>query len=128
MLALLNVWRRFAREVELLRALFRRQLPLLLGSALWLKAEPTAVQSYALIRLHDAWARYTRTLVLSSAYPCVTLAGVQIPRSPLLPTKGSALDALRSTYPPRRQKRALWEPRWFDATEAITAAQQLQIG
>ena len=126
-LALGGVLRRFVREVELLRAAFVRQLPLLTGRGLWLEAEPIAIQSYAIIRLHDAWARYSRSLVLSSAYPCRTLTGVPISRSPLLPSGGSALDTLRSTYPPKRQKKALWEPRWFDSTEAITAAQQLQI-
>src|SRR5689334_23093201 len=64
----------------------------------------------AVIRLHDAWARCCRDLVIVSACGnTTTLGGSALARSPLVNGKvGSVVPALLSTYKNRRT-----EPKWF---------------
>jgi len=77
----------------------------------------------AVIRLHDAWARFCRELIVLSAFGrTVTLSGVPIPpchRSIkrchlVIPTL-----LVRGGY--------RFEPRWADSTACIRAAQRLAI-
>lgn len=89
---------------------------------------PAAAQSYAIIRLHDAWARFCRELVLLSAQgKVITATGNYVPRSPVVAQRQSPLDALKSTYSSRRQSWVLWEPKWFDPSETVDAAARLKI-
>lgn len=77
----------------------------------------------AVIRLHDAWARFCRELVIRSA-GCTpyTATGLRLNRVPGVGRRADVVPQLLSTYPNRR-----YEPRWHDAVECINAAQRLRI-
>jgi len=76
------------------------------------------------VRIHDAWARSCRKLILLSAQGGITtLGGISLPRSSQVASHQSPLDALKPMYPNRH----FWEPKWFDTGKAIEAAQKLQI-
>lgn len=79
-----------------------------------------------LVRLHDSWARNCRDLVIRSACGnTTTLGGVALSRSALVSGgHGSVIPALQATY--RRTRLA--EPKWFDVTECVDAAQRLGLG
>lgn len=120
--------RAFQKETALLRRLFQRQAPYSSHIGLWRNPDPTAVQSYSVVRLHDAWARFCRELVLlSAAGDTTTAASVYVPRSPLVGPYQNPLDVLKSTYSRRRQRFVLWEPKWYDPADAVQAAQALRI-
>lgn len=75
------------------------------------------------IRMHDAWARFCREMVILSAYGnTITLAGSALPSSrPDIGDPGSVIPILLSL---KKSKR---EPRWASATACIDAAQKLSI-
>lgn len=119
----------FVKEAVLLELLFDDQVHHVRRTGLWINPGPTAIQSYAVMRLHDAWARFCRRLVLRCARgKLVTAGGSYVPRSPTVRSSRSPLDALKSTYPAGRQNWRVWEPRWFDPDQAIDAAKRLGIG
>ena len=119
---------RFVKEVVLLRTIFEENPRVLPYDGIWLDLHALPAQSYALIRLHDAWARYCRTLILASAAgKAETRSGVYVPPSPLISTQGNALLALRATFSPRQQRRVFWEPDWYKPHEAIEAATRLMV-
>lgn len=78
----------------------------------------------AIIRLHDAWARFCRQLIILSAFGrTTTLGGVQLPPcSSTITKKHLVIPTLLSTY-----KKRSFEPRWADAKECIDAGQRLVI-
>ena len=126
MRSLTHCLHRFQREGRLLWLLFRDNRPHSHG--LWLCPQETAGQSYAVLRLHEAWARFCRELVLTSARgQVVTSTGAVVRRSPLVSQMRTPLVVLKASYPPSRQRKFLWEPKWFDAGEAIDAARRLKI-
>jgi hypothetical protein len=77
----------------------------------------------AVVRLHDAWARFCRELVILSAYGnIVTLGGMSLTCS------RPDIDSLASVIPILlKLKRAKWEPRWASSAACIDAAQNLTI-
>jgi hypothetical protein len=79
----------------------------------------------AIIRLHDAWARFCRRLIILSAFGrTTTLGGVRLPPCSAAITKQHlVIPTLLSKY-----KRRSIEPRWADATECIDAGKRLAIG
>ncbi len=79
----------------------------------------------AVIRLHDAWARFCRELIVLSAFGrTTTLSGVFLPPcNPSIKRHHLVIPALLAT--PGKGYR--FEPRWADATECIKAAQRLAI-
>jgi hypothetical protein len=80
----------------------------------------------ATIGLQDRWGSFCRSLILVSAVgPARTSSGMGIPRQN--PTAAEALRVLRSSFTGRSKKSATWEPKWFDPSEAIDAAQRLGI-
>ena len=71
----------------------------------------------AIIRLHDAWARFCRQLIILSAFGrTTTLGGVQLPPC-------SSVDDNKKTFgysdPCYRRTRRSFEPRWADAKEWV---------
>jgi hypothetical protein len=78
----------------------------------------------SVIRLHDAWARFCRELIILSAFGhTTTLGGVQLkPSHSAISGRHSVVPVLLSTY-----KRKKTEPRWADAAECIDAAYRLSI-
>lgn len=80
----------------------------------------------AVVRLHDAWARFCRELIIRSARGrTVTLTGTRLhPSHSAIVKRSSVIPLLISMYPRRRR----FEPRWADATECIEAGTRLAIG
>lgn len=78
------------------------------------------------IRLHDAWARFCRELIILSAFGRTrTLSGVPLaPCSAAITSRSLVVPTLFSTY---KKKKIRFEPRWADATECINAGQRLLI-
>jgi hypothetical protein len=80
----------------------------------------------AVIRLHDAWARFCRELIILSAFGhTVTLSGVQLnPSSAAIRSRSLVIPVLLSTY---HRKGRVFEPKWADAGECVDAARRLSI-
>lgn len=120
--------RAFQREVHLLASLFESQTNSVGTQGFWTSPPRFAAQSYSIVRLHDSWARFCRTLILTSATGNVsTLSGSHVTRSPAVASGQSSLDALKATYTRNQRRRVLWEPRWYEPTDAIEAAGRLQV-
>jgi hypothetical protein len=78
----------------------------------------------AVIRLHDAWARFCRELIILSAYGrTITLGGLQLkPCSASIQRRSSVVPLLLSKY-----KKRTYEPKWGDAADCVDAASRLSI-
>jgi hypothetical protein len=76
------------------------------------------------IRMHDAWARFCREIVITSAIGnTVTISGLPVSRCHVTVTDhGSAVAYLLSTYKKRR-----YEPKWGDVQECIDAASRFRV-
>jgi hypothetical protein len=76
------------------------------------------------IRLHDSWARVCREIVILSALGnTTTLGGSVLSPSPRgISGRTAVIPSLLSTYHKKK-----YEPKWYDATECIDAAQRLAI-
>jgi len=75
----------------------------------------------AVIRIYDAWARYSRELIVLSAWGnSLTLSGVVLPA--VVKKRSDVIPTLLATY--RKKK---YEPKWASATECIDAANRLKI-
>lgn len=74
----------------------------------------------AVLRLHDAWARFCREVVFMSA-SCrpYTLTGNRLPFAPDITCRRDVMSKLMTV---RRV-----EPKWYDAMECVTASRQLRI-
>jgi hypothetical protein len=80
-------------------------------------------QEMCVIRLLDAWARFCRELVLTSASKQPeTAGGIRLPLAPGIKDRKDALKALRAVY-----TRFPWEPRWVDPQSCLNAANILKI-
>jgi len=128
--ALIVAYRRFAKQVMRQREIFLLALdgkytldnhtPLINRSGAW----------YCLIRLHDAWADFCRSVILLSAGGGVlTRGGTIVARSPLVGAGDDALTVLKTQWKRKRlgsmQKQG---PPVYLPSVAITAAQLLSIG
>jgi hypothetical protein len=116
---------------------FQKPLSRLRGESAWIQSEfLNAVASgnrrlqqlaceMAVVRLHDAWARFCRELIVLSAFGRTeTLSGIPLPpchRS--VKRRHHVVPYLFATSGPRYR----FEPRWADATACITAATRLRI-
>ena len=75
------------------------------------------------MRLHDAWARFCRELIVISAYAKpITTQAQQVQRAPQIKKRNDVIPKLMSTYKKRR-----FEPKWYDAAECLDAAKRLKI-
>jgi hypothetical protein len=114
--------RKFVRETALLESLIDTQAGAQ-WSGLWGSPVVASVRSFSVIRLHDAWARFCRGLVLTSAAGDVfTGGGAKLHRSKIVPNNVTPIDFLISTYTHRRR-----EPDWWDVAAATAAANKLGV-
>jgi hypothetical protein len=76
------------------------------------------------IRAYDAWARFCRELIITSAYGnTVTLGGATLAKSlPAISNRASVVPVLLSTY-----KRNRYEPDWDRANDCVDAGTRLAI-
>jgi hypothetical protein len=80
----------------------------------------------AVEKLQDRWSHFCREVVLLSACGLIrTTSGVVLPRG--IRGREAALIELRQTFTGRSSKGRFWEPKWFDASEAIDSALRLSI-
>jgi hypothetical protein len=93
----------------------------------WVCAQPAWKHSdfareMALIRLHDAWARFCREVIVVSAYgKVVTLGGMRLDTSlPSIKSRSDVIPVLVALNSGRF-------PKWFAAGDCIRAANQLKI-
>lgn len=76
------------------------------------------------IRLHDAWTRFCREVIIRSAIGNInTLGGMRLVPVVGVTDRASAIEALMNTY-----RKRTYEPRWGDASECLDAATRLKIG
>jgi hypothetical protein len=79
----------------------------------------------AIVRLHDAWARYCRELIILSAFGrTITLGGTPLPPCHHSIKRCHLVIPLLKTIMGGRYR---FEPRWADAAKCIQAAQLLGI-
>ena len=77
----------------------------------------------AVVRLHDAWGRFCRELIVSSA-GCrpFTASGVRLARPSAIQGRSDVIPFLLSTY-----KNRVYEPRWAVSHDCLDAAQRIGI-
>ena len=112
----------FAVETEFLTEQFRTPLP---GKPFDTQcAEPHKMtRQMCAVRLHDAWARFCRELVIQSASrEPIDISGATIPLAPGIASPVDVIPTLLATFAKKR-----FEPRWYDASECIDAAQRLRL-
>jgi hypothetical protein len=77
-----------------------------------------------IVLLHDAWARFCRSLIIvSAANNTISVKGHRISKLSGIKNRSDVIPKLLSTY-----KKKKFEPRWADAGECIDAAYRLRIG
>ncbi len=85
---------------------------------------PVQAREMSVIRLHDAWARFCRELIIISSYARpYSINGVIVPKAPDIRSRGDAISRAKI----KTRKGGRREPRWADANESISAAQRLSI-
>jgi hypothetical protein len=121
--SLLGCYRRFLAESTWLLVAFDEALA---GGKAGAPMSPVHRLSgeMTVIRLHDAWGRFCRELVVSSA-ACrpLTASGVRLPRPPGIRGRRDVVPYLLASY----RKRRTYEPKWAVAAECLDAAQRIGI-
>ena len=115
-------YRKFLRETEQLT-----QVLVTLGhlpSSGWAEKEKEKlVAEMCVMCLHDAWARFCRELVVTSAYAePLTATGTRVPKVQGIQRRSQVIPRLLSTY-----KRRTQEPSWYLARDCIDASSRLQL-
>lgn len=81
------------------------------------------IREMCMIRLHDAWARFCRELVVLSAYAQpLTADGRRVTRAPGIQNRRQVIPALLATY-----RRRTAEPPWHIPSDCLDAAKRLNI-
>lgn len=122
---LLETYKHFASEAQ--RAFTGFEAPLPVGTEFFedcIVAHPYSSEMVVL-RIHDAWARFCRNLILVSAYGNpLTASGIVIQRVRGFNNQSDVLTWLRTDFHRPYQN---WEPRWHIAHTSIDAAQRLGV-
>ena len=94
------------------------------GALTPLRQDSRLAAEMTVIRLHDAWARFCRELIVLSAYGGInTLSGLLLTKShPAIGVRGDVVPVLIGTF-----RKKLTEPLWYAATECIDAGQRLHV-
>ena len=115
-----STYRKFARECSLLCSAF--------DSAVNTNCQSECrgnqfIREMSVIRLHDAWNRFCRELILSSASrKPITASGTRLSRAPGVNSYKDAVTVLLSTYTRRKT-----EPAWHNPNECLDAANRLKV-
>jgi len=121
-MSLLELYKRFAKETIMLTNILESTVTPRISSSIDEK-ELRLSREMCVVRLHDAWARFCRELVVISAYAKpFTAQGQQVQRAPGIKRRNEVISKLLSTY---RKKR--FEPKWYDTLECLDAAKRLKI-
>jgi len=116
-----DLYRRFVKESETVMAAFKARL-----------IEESCVPPHRMgremcvVRLHDAWERTCKELIIASA--CeepVTALGQTVSR--VVPSRQQVLPQLRATFTGITRKQRYWEPAWGDPRSLLDTAQRLGL-
>lgn len=90
---------------------------------------PNSLVDGLVVRLHDAWVRLCRELIIrSAAQEPMSLTGMRVIKAPGIHTRADVIPKLSVIYPPiGRTRPPYWEPRWGDITECLRAASVLRL-
>jgi hypothetical protein len=124
LLSLQKPYRRFARESAWLLETFEKSMD-------ELRVQPRPKDSVRLgaemtiIRLHDAWARFCRELiVLSAGGRPITMSGTRLPYAPGISCCSNVIPKLLTTYIKPRKAGDL---KWAMPDQAIDMAKRLRV-
>ena len=121
-MSLLKLYKQFAKETIMLTNILELTIPSRTKSSIDEK-KLCFIREMCVMRLHDAWARFCRELIVISAYAKpITAQAQQVQRAPQIKKRNDVIPKLMSTYRKRR-----FEPRWYDAAECLDAAKRLKI-
>lgn len=119
---LVELYRRFATETALLTQVLE-STPELTNRHHLGQEYQRFVCEMCIIRLHDAWARFCRELIVMSAYARpFTAQGQRVSRAPGIQGRHQVIPALLATY----RKRTM-EPFWHIPNDCLDAARRLNI-
>jgi hypothetical protein len=120
---LTDTYTKFNHETEWLLLEFDRALNDLVASGSSDRFARLSAEM-AVVRLHDAWARFSREIIiLSAGARPYTASGIRLSTAPGIVQIPDVIPALFNTYSrPRR-----FEPRWARPSESIDAARRLNI-
>ena len=82
-------------------------------------------QEACIVRLLDAWARFSRELVVEGTVGTTTMGGTRIAACPGVRTHRDVVPELRRRQTNR--KAPWWEPRWHSASECLDAVRVLGL-
>lgn len=119
-----RLYQRFIREAFLLAAMIESR------GAGSMDGQPAIgwngsqfISEMCVIRLHDAWARFCRELVVISAYARpLTASGSRVSKAPNIAFRRQVIPTLLNTYRRRRT-----EPDWYIPNESLDAARRLGV-
>lgn len=104
--SLVAIYRRFSKET----AMLTRTLEASIASRhTHLTSQQSFVVELCVIRLHDAWSRFCRELVVTSAYAKpLTAQGNRVQRVPGVKRRDQVIPKLLATYPKRNKEPTTW--------------------
>lgn len=119
--SLVAIYQRFSKETVLLTQTLESSVASSLNTPFGIQQHFAA--EMCVIRLNDAWSRFCRELVVTSAYAKpLTAQGSRVPRAPGVKRRDQVIPKLLATYPRRSQ-----EPDWYIPDRCLDAAKRLNV-
>lgn len=101
------IYQRFGKETAMLTQTLEASIAPSIHTPLTIQQH--SVVELCVIRLHDAWSRFCRELVVTSAYAKpLTAQGYRIPRAPGVKRRDQVIPKLLATYPKRNKEPTTW--------------------
>lgn len=111
---LVAIYQRFGKETALLTQTLEASIALSLNIPL--TSQQSLVAEMCVIRLQDAWSRFCRELVVTSAYARpLTAQGQRVPRAPGIQRRDQIIPEFPTTYP------------WYMSNRCLDAAKRLNV-
>ena len=115
------IYQRFGKETAMLTQTLEASIASSIHTPLTIQQH--FVVELCVIRLHDAWSRFCRELVVTSAYAKpMTAQGDRVPRAPGVKRRDQVIPKLLATYKKRSQ-----EPYWYLTDQCLDAAGRLKV-
>lgn len=119
--SLVAIYQRFVKETAMLTQTLEASIAPSIHTPLTIQQH--SVVELCVIRLHDAWSRFCRELVVTSAYAKpLTAQGNRVPRAPGVQRRDQVIPKLLATYKKRSQ-----EPYWYLTNQCLDAAGRLKV-
>ena len=115
------IYQRFGKETAMLTQTLESSIAPSIHTPLTIQQH--SVVELCVIRLHDAWSRFCRELVVTSAYAKpLTAQGNRVPRASGVQRRDQVIPKLLATYKKRSQ-----EPYWYLTDQCLDAAGRLKV-